>query len=291
MTHDVAEQVLNVPLAEIFSDSEFNCRQDLTPFDVGELAKNISENGLQQPIVIQPHDNCPKLGQKYRIVMGHRRFMAHVMLQAKTIKAIVRDGLDDQTAFTLNFVENIQRKDLNILEEAQALQRFRLWGFTQAQTSKEVGKSKGWVQTRFALLDLPLQIQQEAAAGLLTTEQVKHLASLSRDDQFELVKQIKDAKAKGQGFKIKKKQTKKLDPHKKQVRSADSVEHVKNMIYDALGPCEFTRALAWACGHISSVDFLSDVKQFADDNCKPFVIPATLIDPLFLPDRLKQNDH
>jgi ParB/RepB/Spo0J family partition protein len=289
MTHEVAEQVVHIPVEEIFSDNEFNCRGDITPFDVLELAKNIAENGLAQPIVVQPYDKCPNPKQKYRIVMGHRRYMAHVVNKSDTIESIVREGLNDQVAFTMNVVENIHRKDLNILEEARALNRYRMWGFTQAQTSEAIRKSKGWVQVRFTLLDLPIQIQEEAAAGLLTTEQIKHLGGLSRDDQFELVRRIKDSKAKGEGFKIKRKYKKKIDPHEKKARTKESMETMQDVIYDGIGPCAFTRALAWATGHISTLDLLTDVKQYADDIGKPFIIPAHLMEPNLVPDHLKED--
>ena len=290
MTHEVAEQVLNIPLGEIFSDSEFNCRGELTPFDVVELAKEIANTGLQQPIVVQPFDKCPKPGQSYRIVMGHRRYMAHIVNSAKTIKAIIRDGLSDEKAFTLNLSENIHRKDLNILEEARALNRYRLWGFTQAQTSDAIKKSKGWVQVRFTLLDLPLQTQEEAAAGLLTTEQVKHLGGLTRDDQFELVKQIKDSKAKGQGFKIKRKYKKKIDPHEKKARSKESVEAMLDVLYDGIGASAFTRALAWASGNISTLDLFNDVKAHAEMEGKRFIIPAHLMEANLIPNYLKEDN-
>lgn len=285
--HSVAEQVLNIPLNQIFSDNEFNCRGDITPFSVIELAKNVAENGLVQPIVVQHWDKCPKPEQRYRIIAGHRRYLAHIINKAETVKCIIRNGMTDQEAFTLNLVENIERKDLNILQEAKSLLRFKLWGFTQKQTSDTVKKSPGWVQVRYTLLDLPVQIQEEAAAGMLSTEQIKHLGGLSRDDQFELVKQIKDSRAKGHGFKIKRRYKKKEDPYGKKIRTMEAIEQMQDVIYDGVGPNHFTRTLAWAAGHINTIDLLSDVKEFADGIGKDFAVPGDLIEPHLLPEHLK----
>jgi ParB family chromosome partitioning protein len=281
------EQIYDVPLNEIFADSEFNCRGDITPFSVMELAKNIQENGLVQPIVVQPWDKCPKPEQKYRIVAGHRRYMAHRVNQADTVKCLIKEQISDEQAFTINFVENIERKDLNLLQEAKALERYKVWGFSMRDVAKKLQKSLGWVQIRFNLLSLPTQIQDEAAAGFLTTEQIKHLVSLDRDDQFALVRQIKDSKAKGETFKLKKKKRKIADPYKKTARTTTTIEQVQDALYDAVGPCEFTRALAWAAGNINTMEFLRDVKTYAEAHGKTFSIPPELIELHLVPQDMR----
>src|SRR5262245_14130389 len=102
-----------VPMDQIFSDDDFNCRGRIAPIDVIDLAKSIEEVGLQQPIVVQPykHPLNPKI--LYRIMAGHRRFMAFRVNKSDKIPAFIREGLTDFEARLLNLTENLKRQDLN----------------------------------------------------------------------------------------------------------------------------------------------------------------------------------
>ena len=79
--------IYDIPLAEIFSDDEFNCRGQIAPLDVLDLAKSIQQVGLQQPIIAQPWSEIH--GKHWRIVSGHRRYKACLVASLKSIKAIV----------------------------------------------------------------------------------------------------------------------------------------------------------------------------------------------------------
>lgn len=271
------EHIEYIPLSEIFSDDVFNCRGPIIPFSVIELAKSIAEVGLAQPIMVQPFDKCPVPGQKYRIVLGHRRYLAHKVNKAEKIKCLVRTGLTEEQAFTLNYIENVGREDLNILQEAKGLERYKLWGYTQNETADKIKKSKGWVQVRFTLLELPSEIQQEAAAGIVGTENIKQLGGLTRDEQFEAVRNIKDARLRGERLRLKPKEKRKVNPYERKVRRPDQIQDMMTLIYDGVGGNLATRALAWASGNISDVEFLRDVKKHADDIGKPWSIPNYII--------------
>ena len=108
----------DVLMSEIFSDDEFNCRGRIIPLDVLDLAKSIKETKLQQPIAVQPFKHPTNPNIKYRIIAGHRRFMAFVVNKSTTIPAIIRDGLSELDARLLNLTENLKRQDLNMLQEA-----------------------------------------------------------------------------------------------------------------------------------------------------------------------------
>jgi ParB family chromosome partitioning protein len=215
-------KIFDVPMVDIYPDESFNCRGKIVPADVIDLARSIDKIGLQQAIVIQPFDDVP--GKKYRIVSGHRRFMAYRLNKAVTIPATIKEGLDEMQARLFNLEENIKRKDLNILQEALAIQHFVRAGWTQEDVSRETNQSRGWVQARFSLLRLPEEIQQEAAAGFLTQEQIKQLSTLkSKDMQYEAVKKIKDAKLRGDKGKIRAAPKKAVNPLTKKVRDKEEI--------------------------------------------------------------------
>lgn len=165
------DRIYDLPMKEIYADLTFNCRGHIDPASCAELAKDIKNKGLVQPVMVQPYDKVP--GKKFRIVMGHRRHMAHQINHAETIRAIVKEGLSDLDARVLNICENIQRQDLNILQEAMSIDSLRRGGWNELQTADKIGMSRGWVQVRFMLLDLPIEIQHEAAAGLIPQSAIR----------------------------------------------------------------------------------------------------------------------
>lgn len=257
-------KVFEIPMGEIFCDDEFNCRGPIPPIDVVDLARSIAEKGLQQPITVQPWDRHPP--QKYRIVSGHRRFNAFRVNQAKTIPAIVRQGLDELMARQLNLEENLKRKDLNLLQESKALQPFMRAGWTEKEMAERFNQSRGWVQARVALLSLPEEIQQEAAAGFLTQEHVKQLKSIkSRDEQFAAVKRIKQSKLLGEKKKIRA-APKKQNPLQKRRREPSEIFDMMERFMDVLGPGFYSRCMAWCAGEISDFELMRDFKDYARDH-------------------------
>jgi ParB family chromosome partitioning protein len=270
-----------IPINQILKDDNFNCRKDVTPFSVMELAKSIKEQGLLQPIAVQPieHPNY-----KYRIILGHRRYLACIQNNATHIECIIKEGLNDTDALTLNVVENIQRKDLNMLEEALAIERFLKMGDTFKQVASRLNKSIGWVQVRSAILSLPEDLRKEVAAGLFSTDNLKSMKTLSVEDKYEFTRRLKDSKIKGNKFKpAKVKRKRKIDPLEKKAIKHDVLALIQESIYDQIGANEYTRTLAWANGHISTIDFLEDVQTRAKSDGKVFKIPKDLIDETYIP--------
>ena len=164
------QTIKQIPLDDIHADAEFNCRGDILPIDVHDLALDIKERGLLQPVIVSPYteEQEAETGYKYRLIAGFRRFTAHRVIQEKRILCIIRpDMVDEAEARLLNLTENTQRKDLNILQEARALTGLRALGVGEFDIAKRLGKSRGWVQVRCILLKLPEELHQEAAAGLI----------------------------------------------------------------------------------------------------------------------------
>ncbi|GAG53330.1 unnamed protein product, partial [marine sediment metagenome] len=195
-------RVFDMDMDDIYLDNEFNCRGQIVPMDVVDLAKDIKINGLQFPIAVQPAEDVegglPE-GGKYRIVAGHRRFMAFRVNGEKKIPAMIKTGLSELRARLVNLSENLKREDLNILQEAGAVNSLRLLGMVQESIAVELGKSRTWVQIRLHLLRLPDDIQAEAAAGMLNQYQIRELFALDDNEKrYSAVRKIKDARLRGE---------------------------------------------------------------------------------------------
>lgn len=267
-------QVQDVPLKLIYSDPFFNCRQEkITPFDVQDLAKDIERHGLTQPIVVQPWSQRSPF--KYRVVVGNRRYQAFRNLNRECIPAIIRTDIDETQARVLNLSENIQRKDLNVYQEAKAMEYFLLQGMTRDEIAQKLDVSTGWVQIRATVLQLPFEVQKEVAAGFITQTQIKDIYSLKdRDKMFEAVRHIKDQKLKDDKKTIViKKPPKKKDPVKKSIQNIDSIVQMLDYTVDVLGPSLTTRILAWAVGNVSTQEILDDIKDTCQLENKTFYKP------------------
>lgn len=131
---------------------------------IEELAESIRQQGMLQPLVVR------RSGGEYEIVVGERRFRAAVLAGMKEIPAIVRDGLDDDQLLELALVENIQREDLDPIDEARAFKdlmgRAKL---TQQNLAAKIGKSREAVANALRLLKLPPKLQELVASGALSS--------------------------------------------------------------------------------------------------------------------------
>ena len=269
-------QVKELEVAKILSDSDFNCRGTILPMDVIDLVKDITIHGLQFPIAVQPIGDVDKEVSRdydYRIIAGHRRFAAFKVMKRETIPAMIKCGLSETNARLLNLGENLKRQNLNLLQEARAIERLRHLGLNRRQVSEALGVSVSWVQVRFNLLDLPEEIQEEAAAGLLNQQQVKQIYGLrSPERQYEAVKKIKNARLKGeQGISVSK--PPEQDPFKKKRQQKNVVQDMIDHMGGTVGHGLHTRALAWCNGEISSAELFFDIKRFAEENGVEYRVP------------------
>lgn len=150
---------------------------------LNELADSIEKHGIMQPIVVRPVGNG-----EYEIIAGERRFRAAQMAKLKTVPAIVRE-VENKQALELALVENIQRADLNPLEEAAGYQRLMdEFSYTQDALSKIVGKSRSHIANLLRLLGLPEKFRKAIDTGALTMGHARAL--LSAKDQEGLFREI-----------------------------------------------------------------------------------------------------
>ena len=143
-----------------------------------ELAASIKEFGVVQPVVVR------KKGRSYELVAGERRLRAAGLAGLTKVPAIVKD-YDDAKMMEIALIENIQRHDLNPIEEAQGLRRLmQEFKLTQEQTAEKVGRSRSAVTNILRLLNLPEQVQAHIINGVLTMGQAKQLLGLPKQEQM-----------------------------------------------------------------------------------------------------------
>lgn len=263
-----------IPMTEVYADENWNCRGPINMGEIMTLQAEIKKDGLLQPVVVRPYRSAdypnekldPYKDYKFALVAGFRRFKACKFLELKEISVIIKTGLDEFQARAMNMIENIERKQLNIKQEADGLVLFKKAGWTQKQTAEKLNQSVGWVSIRWTLLELEPEIQEVAAAGLLSQDNIKTIASLPPGFmRFDAVKEIKNARAKGEKSEIEKvmKLGKKKNPMKRQERKPQEIFLLIENILENIGPSLATRCMAWCAGEISDLELLRDIKEAA----------------------------
>lgn len=138
-----------------------------------ELASSIKEHGVIQPLVVTETDNG------YELVVGERRFRASQLAGLEKVPAIVKKTLQDQTKLEVALIENIQRQELNAIEEAQAYQRLiDKFNLTQEQVAQKVGKARPSIANTLRLLNLPAEIQRAIIEGKISEGHGRAILSL-----------------------------------------------------------------------------------------------------------------
>ena len=169
------EKVEPVKLSEI----EPNRGQPRKKFDdeaLQQLADSIREHGLIQPLVVRPQKNGG-----YQLIAGERRWRASRMAGLTEVPVIVMD-IDDKKAMELALIENLQREDLNAIEEALGYQELmENYSMTQAEVSRSMGKSRSAVANTLRLLHLPGKVQEYVKNGVLSSGHARALLSLEEE--------------------------------------------------------------------------------------------------------------
>ncbi len=166
------EKYDEIPIDKL-EENPYQPRIEIKENEIKELANSIKENGLLQPILVQKKDN------KYIIISGHRRVKAHKLLGKKTIQAIIITNQQNSELAKKAIIENLQRKDLNVIETAIALKQYKeKFNKNHDEIAKEIGKDKGFVSKLINILNLPENIIQDVKENK-TTKDVRALAMLN----------------------------------------------------------------------------------------------------------------
>lgn len=178
------DQIQEIPLKQIIPNT-YQPRRQFDDVQLNELAQSIQVNGLLQPIIVRLNDD-----QKYEIIAGERRFRAVELLNWEKIPAIVRDYSNQESA-ALALIENLQREDLNPIEEAQAYQQLeQMEQLPQKDLARKLGKSQSYVANKLRLLKLEQPVQQAIITGTISQRHGRALLNLSAKQQEEVLAKI-----------------------------------------------------------------------------------------------------
>ncbi len=181
---EVSEEDKATGISELGVDQiqrgKYQPRQHFDQQTLQELADSISAQGVIQPIVVRPQ------GSHYELIAGERRWRAAQLAGLQKIPVVIRD-LDSKSAAVIALIENIQREDLNPLEESQALMRLiEEFELTHQQVADSVGRSRASVSNLLRLLDLADPVKDQVNRGLLDMGHARALLALIRHDQIEV---------------------------------------------------------------------------------------------------------
>ena len=178
-----------LPVAQIQA-GKYQPRTRMDEGSLTELASSIKTQGIMQPVLVRPLQEGSGSGARYEIIAGERRFRAAQMAGLEEIPVLVRD-VDDQAAAAMALIENIQREDLNPLEEAQGIQRLISdFNFTHEQAAAAVGRSRSAVSNLLRLINLAQPVQTMLMAGDIDMGHARALLAVDSASQITLATQV-----------------------------------------------------------------------------------------------------
>lgn len=182
-SHSGAERLRMVPVARL-SPGPFQPRKDMDPGKLRELADSISAQGMVQPLMAR------EIAAGFEIIAGERRWRAAQLAGLQEVPVIVR-RVSDQAAMAIALIENIQREDLNAMEEAEALRRLlEEYRMTHQQLADAVGKSRAAVTNLLRLNELVGEVKQMLISGQIEMGHGRALLGLPAESQLQVAKQI-----------------------------------------------------------------------------------------------------
>src|SRR6185437_3823900 len=159
---------------DLIDPNPYQTRRNIREESLNELADSIRSSGVVQPVVLRP-----VTGGRYQLVAGERRWLASKRAEKSTIPAVVRQ-ISNEQAMEITIVENLQREDLNSIEQARAFERLsREFGLTQEQIATRTGKDRASIANFIRLLKLPAAVQDSLESGALSFGHGKALVALA----------------------------------------------------------------------------------------------------------------
>ncbi|KRW81657.1 MULTISPECIES: ParB/RepB/Spo0J family partition protein [Marinobacter] len=187
LNQQVAEhdgELREIPV-DLIQRGRYQPRRDMDPAALQELADSIRQQGVMQPVVVRPVSEG-----RYELIAGERRWRATQMAELDSIPAIIRD-VPDEAAIAMALIENIQRENLNPIEEAFALQRLQEeFGLTQAQVAEAVGKSRTTITNLLRLIGLTEDVRTMLEHGDLEMGHGRAMLTLPPEQQMQVARQV-----------------------------------------------------------------------------------------------------
>jgi len=179
------ESLLELELDRI-RPNPFQPRKSMDPAGLEEPTESIRSHGILQPVAVR------KKGAAFELISGERRWRAARLAGLKQVPAVAREDVSDEQMLELALVENVQRRDLNPIERAQAFQALQeAFGLTQEQVAERVGLRRSTITNHLRLLELPQPVQDAVAQGLASMGHARALLGLPQDsDRVKLLEKV-----------------------------------------------------------------------------------------------------
>ncbi len=185
-TSSATDRLQEIPI-DLIQRGRYQPRHDFEPNALQELADSIRAQGVVQPIVVRPLKDSPG---RYELIAGERRWRASQLAERHTIPAVIRD-VNDQAAMAIGLIENIQRQELNPMEEAMALHRLvEEFSLTHQEASDAVGRSRAAVSNLLRLLSLQQDVKAMLEKGELEMGHARALLALEGAKQIQAARQV-----------------------------------------------------------------------------------------------------
>ncbi|UCE17435.1 MAG: ParB/RepB/Spo0J family partition protein [Gemmatimonadota bacterium] len=173
------KQLIQVELARI-KPNPYQPREEMDDANLEDLKRSITEKGVLQPLILRQAEDG------FELIAGERRYRAAKEARLETVPAIVMDVTSPEEMLELSLVENIQREDLNAIDQAKAYQRLmEEYALTQDQVAQKVGKNRSTVANFLRLLQLPVSVQEKLKTGSLTMGHARALLALEKESDQE----------------------------------------------------------------------------------------------------------
>lgn len=183
-TRDMGEQVMTLPLGKLQA-GKYQPRSRMDESSLMELAESIKSQGIMQPILVRPIGSG-----KYEIIAGERRFRASKLAGLEEVPVLVR-AVPDESALAMALIENIQREDLNPLEEALGVQRLiREFNLTHEDAARAIGRSRSATSNMLRLLNLADPVQTMLLAGDVEMGHARALLALTAAEQIACANEV-----------------------------------------------------------------------------------------------------
>ena len=246
-------QFLELPLDKIVPN-EFQPRRVFDEDKLRELADSIRENGIIQPLVVLAREDG-----LYEIVVGERRFRASRLAGMATVPVFVSQPLNEETKLELALIENVQRADLNPIEEGRAYERLRTeFGLQVQEIARKVGKDASTISNLLRLLGLPVEIQRALIEGVVTEGQARSLLTLrDREEMLAMFKIVRERGMKVRDIEAKVREIRERKIKVKEMFTPDPVlDSFENLLRGKLGTrVEINKG---AKGGKITIEFFSD---------------------------------
>ena len=186
-------QVVEVKLDKIY-DNPYQPRIEIKEKELEELANSIKEKGLLQPVLVFNN----KKENKLYLIAGHRRYYAHKLLGKEKIKVIYVNGIEKKDLASIAITENLQREDLDIIETAIAIKRYKEeFNKTLDEIGKELGKTKSWISQILSVLSLPEEIiddikNNKSTSDVNSLNRINSIAKLKKLNMFNFCQECQD---------------------------------------------------------------------------------------------------